>query len=95
MPHLENKRETKSLPNIRSLFYQKRSPEDMTYEDMIKQNQYTFNDEIYNRPVLLSKMSKKEKEKVHLLIDMRLQEIEDSGLSRSQVSGVEGNFILC
>ena len=86
----KQEKETKSLPYLKSLFYERRNPEDLNYNDMIMNNQMLVHDQIYKNEIVLKNLTDKEKQRIHLMIDMKMQEIEDSGLSRSEISGREG-----
>lgn len=91
MPEVEIEREEKELPYLRSLFYERRSPEDTDYSDVIQRNYLDFVGEVHKHHLLIKNMSKEEIERIHVLIDIRMQEIEDSGLSRSQIVGIHSN----
>ena len=93
MPEIEFVKERKSLPYLKSLFYERKNAYDMDYQDL-QDNITTFTDEIFNNDSLLKNLSEEAKERIHLLADMKLQEIEDSGLSRSEVVGFEGMYVL-
>jgi hypothetical protein len=89
MPEIEFVKEKKSLPYLKSLFYERKNVYDMDYQDF-EGNITTFTEEIFKHDLILKNLSEMDKERIHLLADMKLQEIEDSGLSRSEVVGFEG-----
>jgi hypothetical protein len=85
------KEERRELPYLKSLFYKKRTPTDPVFEDMLKVRAESYNEMVYNPAMILKNLSKTEKDKINLLIDIKMQELEDSGLTRSQLSGLESN----
>ena len=94
MPHVKVKREETELPYLRSLFYARRSPEDTDYSDVIERNYLDFVGEVHKEHLLLKNMAPEDIERVHVMVDMRMQEIEDSGLSRSQIAGRHCIFFI-
>jgi hypothetical protein len=88
MPEIDFTKERKSLPYLKSLFYERKNVHDMDYRDL-EQNINLFTDEIFKPNLVLKNISDEDKERIHLLADMKLQEIEDSGLSRSEIAGFE------
>ena len=94
IPEVQIKREDVEQPYLRSLFYQRRSPEDTDYSDIIERNFLDFVGEVHKEHLLLKNMSTEEINRIHVLIDIRMQEIENSGLSRSQLAGMHGKWPL-
>lgn len=88
MPQIEFSSDQKSLPYLKSLFYERKNVFDMEYKDM-EQSVTTYTDEIFKPQLILRNMSTEDKQRVHLLADIKLQEIEDSGLSRSELAVME------
>ena len=83
------KDERRELPYMKSLFYKKRTPTDPVYDDILKVRAESYNDMAFNPDMVLKNLSEEEKEKINLLIDIKMQELEDSGLTRGQLAGLE------
>ena len=75
----------KELDFIKSLFYQYRNQEIITTSDVITYNLKRFS-EGYTRPEgPFKEMSPEDIEKVHLIVDLKLQELEEMNLSREEI----------
>eukprot|EP00331_Platyophrya_macrostoma_P034100 CAMPEP_0176450656 /NCGR_PEP_ID=MMETSP0127-20121128/27283_1 /TAXON_ID=938130 /ORGANISM="Platyophrya macrostoma, Strain WH" /LENGTH=549 /DNA_ID=CAMNT_0017838387 /DNA_START=26 /DNA_END=1675 /DNA_ORIENTATION=- len=91
-PHLaENKPLTKISPKskepafISSLLYQERVSEEKSFEENYFKNSQMFVSGMRSPAGPLKDMTAEAKEKVHSIIDMKLQQLEDTGLSREEV----------
>ena len=89
MPEIEFSNDQKSLPYLKSLFYNRKNVYDIDYRDLNENNMEPFADGIFKQNTILKNMSEEEKQKVNLMADMKLQEIEESGLSRRELTGLE------
>ena len=94
LPEIEYDNKQKSLPYLKSLFYERKSAMDIDYKEMAKNNINTFTEEIFKPDELLKNLSDDEKNRIHLLADIKLEEIQDSGLSRSELAGFESKLKL-
>lgn len=88
MPEIDFPREPKTLPYLKSLFYERKSVYDTDLRDL-EQNATAYTEEIFKPQLSLRGMTEEQKQRVNLLADMKLQEVEDSGLSRSELAGFE------
>lgn len=92
IPEIEFENEPVSLPYLKSLFYKRKNVYDADVRDFVDNNVRPFNDEVFKPKSILKHMSDEEKNRIHVQADIKLQEIEDSGLSRSELAGFEGRF---